>query len=394
LNPAEEQSADVEVAIAAPDLAALIDGRLGFSALLLCGMVRELRPGLATRPDAFVVTSIHDTPPAGREEAILSGACLINLLLNRWRPDLATREMDVEIESCELERPLWRCPEETLDTQAWSARLPSCASYLDRAIWVDVAEAIWKHGDASAASGVRRWRDEVRYLAFPGLRPWISPGEVAVSGLSGTLVVSNFIEAQPHMGAGVRFPEEAYRRLLENVASSGIDRWAVIRAVPPGSSVPAWRFASLLPFTAERLRMDLTSRGWRGVLDDVVEGEGEMEPAWWLGVPPLGTDFPANEVMFESPSGEALPGLLYAARAVRRPPSGGFTPAFRLRLAPGYEATAVSLLRCLAEGGLRFSWLLSVHDTEELYPSARKLGCARWIQEVAVGCLRQSLELA
>ncbi|MFE7635369.1 MBL fold metallo-hydrolase [Kitasatospora sp. NPDC057518] len=367
-----ESVPDVELALSVRDLGDLLDGRLGYSAAQYGGRLREVRPGPAADPDAgpAVVTSRHDPVPA-TGAVMLSGIGLFAILL-RARLGSALVELDHELDARLPDRPVPSVLP-VLPPSAPPARtLPPVVRPQSRAgeqpprFWPRVARCLARGEDPSAASGTFTDAGRTHYLGVLGRGEWPAPGPGPDDGV-GLLVLTSLLDAQPHLGGGVRFPDSSYRRLLANIEHSPVRRWRVATALPPGVRVPRWRAASLFPVSAERLRADLARRGWDGELlgpvgpDPAVTGGAER--CWWLGVPPLEgpSDGRRALVLQESP-GCRLHGLVEASPGPEDPAVE--QPDFRVRAVLSRpSAPPDAVLHALLGGDVRFSWLLPPRET-------------------------------
>ncbi|MFE4514235.1 MBL fold metallo-hydrolase [Kitasatospora sp. NPDC056783] len=397
LSPLPPESVpDIEVAVSASDLDDLLDGRLGYSAAQYGGRLREVRPGLAADPGACpaVVTSRHDPVPADGVVA-LSGIGLFALLL-RARLGSALVELDRELDTRLQDRPVRPpatararvLPPALRPQSPPSAPEPSPSLPEPPRFWPRIARCLARGEDPSAASGTFTDAGRVHYLGVLGRAEWPAPtpapGSASSSSSSsshgpddgvGLLVPASLVEAQPHLGGGVRFPDASYRQLLANIERSPVRRWRVSTALPAGVRVPRWRAASLFPVSVERLRADLTRRGWDGELlgpdGPLPVTTGGAERDWWLGVPP--PEGPPGDrhalVLRESP-GCRLHGLVETGPGPEQPeqpdPDGAVArqPAFRVWAAPPCPPTPPeAVLHTLLSGDVRFSWLLPPRET-------------------------------
>ncbi|WP_331742948.1 MBL fold metallo-hydrolase [Kitasatospora sp. NBC_01300] len=366
-----ESVPDVETALSASDLDDLLDGPLGYSAAQYGGRLREVRPGPAADPDPgpAVVTSRHDPIPA-TGPVMLSGIGLFALLL-RARLGSALVELDRELDAWLQGRPVRppsapraRTAPPLLRSQPRSGPQPA-------RFWPRIAHCLARGEDPSLASGTFTDAGRTHYLGVLGRGEWPAPASGPDDGV-GLLVLASLLDAQPHLGGGVRFPDSSYRQLLANIERSPVRRWRVPAVLPPGVRVPRWRAASLFPVPADRLRADLARRGWDGELLDPVGPDPAVtrgaERCWWLGVPPLeeASDGPRTLVLQESP-GCRLHGLVEADGGPEQRNTDDTTvgqPEFRVRAAfpcplPPHDA----LLRALLSGDVRFSWLLPPRET-------------------------------
>ncbi|MFE4973467.1 MBL fold metallo-hydrolase [Kitasatospora sp. NPDC056651] len=389
LSPLPPESVpDIEVAVSASDLDDLLDGRLGYSAAQYGGRLREVRPGLAADPDACpaVVTSRHDPVPAGGV-VVLSGIGLFALLL-RARLGSALVELDRELDARLQDRPV-RPPAaaraRVLPPALPAQPLPSAPE--PPRFWPRVARCLARGEDPSVASGTFTDAGRVHYLGVLGRAEWPAPTPATAPAPSsaspfsfshgpddgvGLLVLASLVEAQPHLGGGVRFPDASYRQLLTNIERSPVRRWRVSTALPAGVRVPRWRAASLFPVSVDRLRADLARRGWDGELlgpdAPLPVAPGRAERDWWLGVPP--PEGPPGDrralVLRESP-GCRLHGLIEAAPDPEQPDPDGTAarqPEFRVWAAPPCPPTPQeAVLHALLGGDVRFSWLLPPRET-------------------------------
>ncbi|MFE7115063.1 MBL fold metallo-hydrolase [Streptomyces sp. NPDC057654] len=365
---------DIEVAVAATDLEELLTGRLGYSAAQYGGRLREIRPGPAADPapgPAFI-TSRHDPlPPHGT--VALSGIGLFALLL-RTRLGSPLVELDSEIAACLYGRPA-RSPDaaraRTLHPSPELPSIPSRGQPGQDTVWTRIGRCLARGEDPGHASGTVTDGDRCRYVGVLGRAPWPAPRAEPDGGL-GFLLLTCLVEAQPHLGGGVRFPADSYRRLLADIEASPIRRWQVLHTLPDGVRVPRWRAASLFPVSAGRLRADLARRGWRGeILDPPGVPKGKpVEERWWLGLPPVRGTGSASRVLrvAESP-GCRVRGLAEAPALLGAdaPLAGDALerPDFRVWAALSHTAgSAEAAVRdALIRGDVRFSWLLPPRET-------------------------------
>jgi L-ascorbate metabolism protein UlaG (beta-lactamase superfamily) len=380
---------DIEVAVTASDLDDLLAARLGYSAAQYGGRLREVRPGLAVDPEPgpVVVASRHDRPPAGRV-AVLSGIGLFSLLL-RARLGSAVAELDSEIAACQQRRPLRpRAAARARVVRRIPEFRPAAGPELGP-IWSRISRCLASGDDPATASGTVVHGPRRDYVGVLGRAGWPEPTAEPDNG-TGLLLLTCMVEAQPHLGGGVRFPNASYRALLANVEASPIRRWRLAAVLPAGLTVPRWRAASLFPVSADRLRLDLERRGWDGEL--LASGEEPasrrdrsprarnptVEQHWWLGVPqPRGPSRSRRIIHVTDAPGYRLSGLVEeSAQALGRPapgtgptwPGPGTGPDFRMWAAAGPDSrsdpdTPVFPLRALLRGDVRFSWLLPPAET-------------------------------
>ncbi|MBV2154894.1 MBL fold metallo-hydrolase [Kitasatospora sp. SUK 42] len=362
---------DIEVAVTVSDLADLLDGRLGYSAAQYGGRLREVRPGPAAdpAPGPAVVTSRHDPVPA-TGAVMLSGTGLFALLL-RARLGSALVELDRELDAWLQDRPVR--PPAVARTRAvpLGSGPPSRPGPEAPPIWSRIARCLARGEDPGRASGTFTDAGRTHYLGVLGRGEWPAP-VAAPDGGVGLLVLTGLVDAQPHLGGGVRFPDASYRQLLANIEASPVRRWRVPTLLPPGVKVPRWRAASLFPVPADRLRADLARRGWDGELlgptDSPASALREAGRCWWLGVPP--PDGPPGGrralVLRESP-GCRLHGLFEAGSGPEPRNTDGTAveqPAFRVWAAPPSRLPPEdAVLHTLLRGDVRFSWLLPPRET-------------------------------
>ncbi|MCB5906169.1 MBL fold metallo-hydrolase [Streptomyces pinistramenti] len=372
-----ESVPDIEVAVTTSDLDDLLVGRLGYSAAQYGGRLREIRPGLATDPDPdpetgpTVLTSRHDALPA-EGAAALSGIGLFALLL-RARLGSALVELDCEIAACHEGRPVRPHSAARVRSLGPSAawRPPQEAGF--QSVWARLGRCLARGEDPATVSGTRTVAGRQRYVGVLGRAPWPAPACEPDDGV-GLLLLAGLIEAQPHLGGGVRFPTASYRRLLENVESSPIRRWRVVAALPEGLSVPAWRAASLFPIPADRLSADLARRAWRGQIlapprPSAPESGRPAERCWWLGVPPAPASAMGGRELWvaESP-GCRVRGLVEPGLGADGAPlwtATGGRPDFRVWTGlPDHVPDPEAAVRdVLIRGDVRFSWLLPPGET-------------------------------
>ncbi len=346
---------DIEVCIPEADLADLLAGRLGYSAAQYGGRLREIRPGLPAAGPAAVVVSRHDRPTPG-SPVVLGGISLLNPLL-RTRPGGGTRELDAEVDACEAGQRLrpgrsYRSCHRAVEDVECTARHPATAE-----VWKAVAACVEQGDDPAAAAGGRRHGEQRVWFGVLGRQAWPQVADADLDA-DARLLLANLVEAQPHLGAGVRFPDDSYRCLLQNVLRSPFRRWRLETGLP--WRVPRWRVASLFPISAERLRADLHRLGWEGEL--LADRDGS-QPEWWLGVPRLvAPDCPVLPLTVEIGGGRCVTGVVsgFAHGHETAPPR---EPAFRLDVDQDALRGAGCLLELLVRGGVRFSWLLPPRET-------------------------------
>ncbi|MGC0418096.1 MBL fold metallo-hydrolase [Embleya sp. AB8] len=404
------QAPDIEVAVTAADLADLLAARLGYSAAQYGGRLREIRPGPAADPEPgpIVVAGRHDRPVAHRP-VLLSGIGLFALLL-RARLGGPLAEFDAEIDACAERRPLRPV------AAARAAAVPPTPDVRrpehpgPAVVWARIADRLAHGQDPAGASGPLSEHEPGSYVGVLGRDPWPRPAPPP-PGATGLLVLTCLVEAQPHLGGGVRFPADSYRALLANLMASPIRRWRPMATLPAGISVPRWRAAALFPVSVQRLRRDLARRGWDGeLLDPIPESPPESgrtppppERHWWLGVPPpTGPEHPPRTLdVVESP-GCRLAGLLHAAgpgpeRTYAAPlvpthtpdpdrERPRFEPDFLLWVGastPAVEPGAARFpLGLLLRGEVRFSWLLS--PTRTVARAERPVDAVAFAERVAL----------
>ncbi|MFG2222094.1 hypothetical protein [Streptomyces sp. NPDC048644] len=366
---------DIEVAVAASDLDDLLTGRLGYSAAQYGGRLREIRPGLAAdpAPGPALITSRHDPLPA--DGAVTPSGIGLFALLLRARVGSPLVELDREIDACLRGHPV-RPPATTRAHGPRTAPEPSGQPRRDvpgqHTVWTRIDRCLASGDDPGRASGTLTDGGLSCYVGVFGRAPWPAP-QIQPDDGTGLLLLTSLVEAQPHLGGGVRFPAASYRGLLANIEASPIRRWRVLPGLPDGTRVPRWRAASLFPVSAARLRADLARRGWRGEIIDAppppaADGRLAAERCWWLGVPPMaGAGRSGRPLQVEESPGCLLHGLVEAGPEAADLPGGEppQRPDFRIRArlpgSPPYREAAVrTALTC---GDVRFSWLLPPRET-------------------------------
>ncbi|CAM5339508.1 hypothetical protein SALBM135S_05657 [Streptomyces alboniger] len=364
---------DVEMAVAVSDLEDLLTGHLGYSAAQYAGRLREIRPGLAAHPDPgpALLTSRHDPlPPVGA--VALTGMGLFSLLL-RARLGSALVELDREIDACRLRLPVRPHSAARARTIPGGSGLRPPHSPDAEPVWSRLARCLARAEDPGTASGTLCEAGSAHYIGVLGRTAWPLP-EAEPEGGVGLLLLTSLVEAQPHLGGGVRFPHSSYRRLLANIEASPLRRWRVVHALPDGVQVPRWRAASLYPVTAERLRQDLARRGWRGDILDAPpwaaaeNGASHAVRCWWLGMPAPRTErqdrWPLR--VAESP-GSYVRGVLETAADARHVPHADVPepqPDFRVWVdLPPAPDPGTAVRDTLLRARVRFSWLLPPRET-------------------------------
>lgn len=379
---------DIEVCLSESDLADLLAGHLGYSAAQYGGRLREIRPGVAAAGLVAVVTSRHDRPAAGLP-VVLGGISLVNPLL-RDRPGGSTKELDAEIDACEAGLGLrpdrgYRPCALAAELVRRSARHPATA-----AVWEAVAVCLERGEDLAAAAGGRRHEGRRLWFGVLGRRAWPSVPEADL-GAESWLLLANLLEAQPHLGSGVRFPDDCYRCLLQNILRSPYRCWRLETGLPEGSAweIPRWRLASLFPISAERLGADLRRLGWQGELLAV---PAASQPEWWLGVPQLAAHgCPLMPLTIEVAAGRPVTGVVSGMAGGSEETALPREPAFRLDLDHRRVRDARWLVEPLVRGDLRFSWLLPPRETAACAGTAADL--TAFTERACLLALRAAKEL-
>jgi hypothetical protein len=315
---------------------------------------------LAALGPVAVATSRHDRPAASLP-VVLGGISLVNPLL-RDRPGGSTRELDAEISACVAGLALrsdrsYRPCQLAVERVRCTAQHPATAE-----VWEAVAACVEQGDDPSAAAG-GRWHEGRRlWFGVLGRHPW---PQVRGTDLEADawLLLANLLEAQPHLGAGVRFPDDSYRYLLQNIMRSPYRRWQLETGLPEGTAweIPRWRLASLFPVSAERLGADLRRLGWQG---ELLATPPTSQPEWWLGVPQLAAPgCPLLPLAVEVNPGRVVTGVVSGIAAGGAQGPLPREPAFRLDIDHRCMRDAGWLLEPLVRGDLRFSWLLPPRET-------------------------------
>jgi L-ascorbate metabolism protein UlaG (beta-lactamase superfamily) len=364
---------DVEIAITSDDLHELLRMRLGFSAALLGGRIREYRhSSLCARIDAFV-TGEHDAIKRSQRVAF-SGLCAINLLMRRASGG-PMAEIEAEVRAIESHRPWSPLPAKHLKSSSKPVRVGTSSA---GSLWRRADEALHEHGDLASISGAYPWKGKDAWVGVFGRAKW--PKIEGPIPRKGVLLPINLVEAQPHMGSGVRFPADSYERFLENILESPIQDWYLEAGIPSGLSVSRWRQASLFPLHGERLRRDLRARGWHGTLRQTLKSP--VGPEWWLGVPRV-RDVQSQKLSIRVGGGEAL------GFRGSRPIAG--EPEFRIEFPATAQQRRLGLLAMLVEAGFRYSWTLQPDETYARFPDALECGYEMWSERVCLSALREML---
>lgn len=377
---------DIEVCLAESDLADLLAGRLGYSAAQYGGRLREIRPGLAADGPVAVATSRHDHPDAGLP-VVVGGISLVNPLL-RDRPGGSTRELDAEIDACEAGQQL-RPDRSDRPCQLAAEQVTCPAQHPATAeVWEALAACLEQGDDPSVAAGGRRHKGQRLWFGVLGRHRWPQAHGVDL-GAEAWLLLANLLEAQPHLGSGVRFPEESYRCLLQSVLRSPYRRWRLETGLP--GTVPRWRLASLFPISVERLGADLRRLGWQG---ELLAAPAASQPEWWLGVPQLAApDSPLLPLAIEVAAGHLVTGVVSGVEGEEEPLPQELPqePAFRLDVDHRRMRDARGLLEPLVRGDLRFSWLLPPRETAAYAGAATDL--TAFTERACLLALRAAREL-
>lgn len=382
----DERCPDIEVALAESDLAALRSGELGFSAAFLGGRLREMAWPAAR--NAIVVRGVHDDPQPGAA-VVLSGIAVLNLMLARWG-DLETRELDVEISACRRAASPRRARAVGPDRRRAGAGRAAVglpvADLALRALWRRIGEVIGRHRDPAEVSGYREGGARPEWFGVLGRGAWPAHGGVS----TGRLFLFSLLEAQPHLGAGVRFPRESYAALIENMLASPIRHWTIACGLPTARPVPRWRLWSLLPIGRDRLVRDLRRRGWKG---DVIGAEIPAASEWWGGHPRARPTGRVQSMMVWSAHGRPALGLCrgrgLAGRARRRPQD----PQFRLELVRPEPGRSAGVLETLIYADLRFSWLRSPGEAAAMFGAPATSDDVAWTERAAVRALQVALRI-
>jgi hypothetical protein len=373
----ERTPPDIEVALGASDFTAILDGSLNFACALMAGRVREWRPGPGTDDALEVFTSFHAAnETTGR--VVISGQWLLHLFLRR-RDGFATAELERDLRVAdgreEVLRLDWAPP--SRDRATAPVSLPVVDDEASASFWASAELALLTGRDPSYASGTYGSSSGRAFFGAFGRGRWCAPDDGATMG---RLVLHNLLEAQPHLGAGVRSPAASYAQLIENLMMSPIRHWIVDDRVPLGTEVARWRLASLRPFSIDRLRRDLARRGCTSVIE---ASTPDAEPDWWLGVPPMQSEAPVLRA-FPLPGGGWVPAEVrnqfVAPDLLELTPSDAVEPLVRF----DWGAGDASPVQALLAGSLRCSWLLMPEQTRARFPLSRSYGFDRWLELVAV----------
>ncbi|GAA2767454.1 hypothetical protein GCM10010103_64960 [Streptomyces paradoxus] len=344
----DQGPADIEVAITCEDLNALRSGMLGYSTAFLGGRLREWRPGICNLDSAKILIRPGSTAPKSGKVAY-SGVFLLNSLLRR-EDDSVFRRLRIEA----------ACAKEELDLPKFVTHPPP--SRTQKLVTLPAAGPY----PATRRVGPRQVVDGGILRGALGFEAW--PSSVPPDISDGVLSLANLVEAQPHMGAGVRFPCDAYQLLLRNLLSSPVRKWSLHwGCLEKEYAVPLWRLASLFPITRERLLADLLKRGWVGeIYGDERPGGRTVE--WWHGMPEMGLDYITVRFVKGHPlAGERVCALQYEGD----PPK-----------------TAAQREERLVSGNFRFSWILPLTDTRNYVPSSRNVPFNRWVESRAMLALQ------
>lgn len=361
----DTEVADIEVAVTVDDLAGLLSGRLGYSEAFLGGRLREWRPGaIRLEPVGIVIRPGAKAPRHGR--VVVSGILLLNLLL-RSEPGAVLRRLEYEIDQVRngsvTLTPLFPATTDRFDSARTPVINPVARENLHLyPVFERIADAVVTHNGAASASGLYRLGDENTFVGVMGEGVWPT-AEVAVR--RGVVLLTNFLEAQPHLGSGVRFPSESYRALLSNIKESGLEVLRPTFAVPEDCEVPLWRSASLFPLSTVRLKADLSRLGWNGRIEDG-ERPGGPQVEWWQGLPPLiGARSYAGRFPHDHPLCFERTFLFEDART-EAPPRN------------------LDILKSIVRADIRYSWVLMPEDTREHFEASRHTDFRRWIERQAV----------
>jgi L-ascorbate metabolism protein UlaG (beta-lactamase superfamily) len=373
---------DIEVCVPSDDLTALCNGSLGYSAVYLSGRLREIRPGLAARPWRTIF-GLH-TRVKKDHKYVVSGVLALNLLLRRI-PGVVTRELDFELEA-------WQ--RDLADHTAWNPSVRGAdgatrksvqgLESMPRLFWEQLELALREGSDFSGVPTLWEDNDDTYYLGLFGRHQWQVPRDKRKA--RGRLLLLNLMEAQPHMGAGVRFPEDGYKKLLSNIILSGIYDWSVLWSLPLGSRVAPWRLGSLFPVGVNRLRRDLAERGWTG---RITARESGPRGDWWLGLPQLPSADRTSRISFQYAGCGRIVGQLGRTRADIY---CGYEPQFMLEMETVHRHPTHPLLTQLVEASFRFSWLLTPDVTFRGFPEAKDLGFPSWTEKIAIAALAHGNE--
>ncbi|MFF6953822.1 MBL fold metallo-hydrolase [Streptomyces iakyrus] len=340
-------SADIEVAITYEDLHAIRSGMLGYSSAFLGGRLREWRPGGINLHPAKMLIRPGSTVPENQKVAY-SGIFLLNTLL-RKEDDSVFRGLRAEVRSAKEGNSL----------QAYTGNPPP--SRTQRLVQLPATSP----HPAVRQVGLPEPDTEGTFIGTLG--PEAGPPSPPDVSSHGVLVLASVVEAQPHMGSGVRFPYDAYQTLLHYILSSRIWKWHLRWGFSEEYAVPFWRLASLFPVTRERLQADLAKRGWDGELHGD-ERPGGRTVEWWHGMPDIGGDCLTARFIDGHPlAGERVCVLQYEGDLPR---------------------TATQREKWLVSGSFRFSWILPLRDTRNYMPSSRNMPFNRWTESRAMLALQ------
>jgi hypothetical protein len=354
LEPWHRHTADVEVVIPADILRGLLRGDVYYTTAYLGGHIREFRYIQSEK----ILSSDHDALP-DQGSILLSGIFVFNALFSSL-DDASTKGLDYEIGQIGLH---------TVE-RAESSYLPMNSSCNTAGLGLPEcdAEYDWVWDTLQKRQSVH-WRDvpnEHCEAADLGHTRIVGLGiDIAMRAQShrqatcGIIVPFALYRCQPHLGAGVRFPWNAYRALLEAILTSHGREWEILYATPGRLAIERWRVASLLPFAYGQLVDDLRRQGWTGRIRKVGE-EPQMDiREWWLGVPRFEGCQPKVIVLrsFRQP----IPGEV-SGPGIETVFGEDYTcaePLFRIQVDCNEIAGRgrFGLVRTLLHGRLRFSWI-------------------------------------
>jgi hypothetical protein len=329
---------DFDVVIASSDFDLLVRGRASYSALYLNGRIRQMLYGPIDQTVCILEQTWHRPAPHHRY-GMLSGILLFNRLVGGGGTG-ALKQLEIEVDAVkqgnmtailgsrfQFGTKIKHTEKEESETE--------CAIF-------DKVECYF----GSLADGASQFRlsgvvnAQTQFYLGSMIDPLWSDAECR--SLEGILLPLNLLDAQPHLGGGVRFPCAAYRRLLDNIVVSGIQKWSILYNLPKGLSIPNWRQFSLFPFSFSRLRKDLGSLGWKGQIKILGDARNAREFPWWLGLPPL-EDCTAADIFnfFVEEFGRQVSGLKFS---INKPDSSNLANR--------------PILNTLLEARVRASWLL------------------------------------
>jgi hypothetical protein len=268
------ENPDVHVVVSTTDLSDLLEGRVSYSALYLNGRIRELHLSATWSENTCILEQPWQSITQGSTGAVVSGIQLLNRILARggraWEKQL--REEVRQVQRGELGRikPPLPIDQVNLGTPPLTA---VCNEVLDR------VEVYLRSNCAMSINGPITSTNESLFLGSLLDARWPKPSKDA----NGLLLDCSLLEAQPHLGQGVRFPRASYMTLLYNIIQSGIKDWRVVRPRPFNACIPSWRLFSLYPISVSKLIADLRVRRWCGSIS--MQAFPVETSQWWLGLP-------------------------------------------------------------------------------------------------------------